>query len=189
MTLRQFVLLTHRWLGLASSTILMVVGFTGGILLLTDSTFVRRFAGPLHERLAAGTWGSWLVLGATGAAVLLQFGGAVLWWRRKQVAVRISRGWGRALDDLHHSLGAIGLPLMLVLAVTGILMSFVGPDQPKFRRLLMDFHTAETFAMPIKLLYLAATWGFAVQGATGILMWWNPWTPVRRRRPVRELTG
>jgi uncharacterized iron-regulated membrane protein len=74
-----------------------------------------------------------------------------------------------------------------VLAFTGFLMRFVGPDQPEFRRWLMDFHTARAFGPPIKLLYAIATLALSVQGLTGVLMWWKPWsttrTPGVRARP------
>ena len=176
---RRVLLLSHRWLGLASSFVLAVVGATGAYILLPDAAPFRRFAGPLHQRLAAGTLGAWIVLAATAAAVLLQLGGAMLWWKRKQFAVRVRRGWRPALDDLHHAIGIIGLPLMFVLAATGVAMHFIGPDQPPIRRFLMASHTAAPFPLLVKVLYAAASLAFFVQGVTGVLMW----SKVGRRRP------
>lgn len=192
MTFRRLLLLAHRWLGLLSALILCVVGASGAVLLLPDSVPLRRFGGPFHERLALGSptsplglLGSWLVVVSTAAAVALEFSGAILWWRRKRVAIRWSREWWRPLDDLHHAAGVVLLPLMLVLAVSGLALDFVGLDQPKLRRFTMDFHTADTFSTFVKLLYLVATLGFVVQGVTGVVMWWKPQRLVSVRRRAR----
>ncbi len=183
MTLRHIILLVHRWLGLPSAVVLVIVGGTGAAMLLPDSR-LGRFAGPFHERLALGLIGEWVVVTTTGLAVLLEFSGAILWWRRKQLTVRRGRGWWRAMDDLHHVMGTLLLPLMLLLAVTGFGLDAVGPDQPELRRLTMAYHTAGPFPVVVKLLYLLATLGFVVQGLTGVVMWWKPWL---RARPGRRM--
>ena len=165
--------------------VLPVIGATGGMLLLPDSVPIRRLAGPVHERLALGSGGAAVVLVVTGVAVLLEFSGAVLWWRRKQLAIRVRRGWWRTIDDAHHSLGIVLLPLMLLLALTGLGLDVVGPDQPELRRTIMSLHTAGPFPTVVKLLYLGASLAFVVQGLTGVLMWWKPsWltNPARRAR-------
>ncbi len=174
MTGRRFVLVTHRWLGLGSALILVVVGGTGAVLVLPDGR-LRSLAGRFHESLGLGTAGHWLVLAATAAAVLLECGGLVLWWRRRLIRVRRDLGWRRAMVDLHHVTGLAFFVVMLTLAVTGIMMPFVSPDaHPDLRRIVMALHTSGRFPWPINFLYQVCTLGFVVQGVTGVVMWWKP---------------
>ena len=173
MSFRQLVLITHRWLGLGASSVLAIVGMTGTFLVAPDLP-LRRFAGPIHERLALGTAGSWLVTLATISAVLLELGGCYLWWKRKLFRVRIGRGWREALTDIHHVAGVVAFALMFLLALSGVGMAFVIPQQhPGLRRVIMDLHTARTFPVPVKLLYVAGTCTFVLQGVTGVVMWWR----------------
>jgi uncharacterized iron-regulated membrane protein len=178
MTVRGLLLVTHRWVGLASCFILAITGGTGAFMVwpgFLPGSLVRRAIGRLHETLALGRPGAWIVLGATIAAVLLQVTGIVLWWRRKAVAVQLRGGWRRAMNDLHHSAGVVALVIMLVLAVSGVGMVFITPDPfPDLRKVIVDWHTARAFPFPIKVLYTAGTLGFAVQGFTGLIMWWRP---------------
>ena len=192
MTVRRVLLVAHRWLGLVSALILCIVGASGAILLLPDSVPLRRIGGPFHERLALGSptsplglLGSRLVVVTTAAAIVLEFSGAILWWRRKRVAIRWSGESWRVLDDLHHSAGVVLLPLMLVLALSGLGLDVVGLDQPELRRFTMDLHTADPFSTFVKLLYLVASLGFVVQGVTGLVMWWKPQRLVSARRRAR----
>src|SRR5688572_1320801 len=106
MSFRQLVLVTHRWLGLGSSGILAIVGLTGAFL-ITPGLPLRKIAGGLHEKLALGTPGAWIVTIATAAAVLLELGGCFLWWKQKLLRVRSGKGWRQALIDLHHVVGAV----------------------------------------------------------------------------------
>jgi uncharacterized iron-regulated membrane protein len=171
---RRLVLVTHRWLGLASSLILSIVGTTGAALTWPGRSLVQRIAGRLHETLALGSVGWWLVVIATIAAVILQLGGLLLWWRRKLIAIRLGSGWKQGLNDLHHAAGILWLPMMLLLALTGVAMAFVTPDQqPELRRVVSALHTARDFPAPIKLLYGVGTTGFLIQGLTGVIMWWK----------------
>lgn len=181
MTFRQVVLVTHRWLGLASSMILTIAGLTGAALIWPGPDALHKIAGRLHQELGLHLFGWWVVVVVTGATVLLQLGGAVLWWRRKALAVRTNLGWWRTLSDLHHPIGAIGLLPMILLAISGVAMAFVTPDRfPEFRRVLFDLHTTRGFSAAVKIVYLVCTTAFAVQSVTGIVMWWKP---KRSRRP------
>jgi uncharacterized iron-regulated membrane protein len=172
MTSRRFVLLTHRWIGLSTSVVLAIAGATGAVLAVPGPDLLRRVASRLHETLALGSVGNVIVLTATGAAVVLQLGGVWLWWKRKSFAVRFSAGWRRAVTDLHHSAGALGLVLMLLVAVTGVGMTMFTPGPE--RAMFVDLHTARKYALPIKILYALGSLGFLVQGVTGVLMWWRP---------------
>ena len=172
MTPRRFVLLTHRWIGLSTSVVLVIAGATGAVLALPGPDLLRRAASRLHETLALGSIGNLIVLTATGAAVVLQLGGVWLWWKRKSFAVRLSAGWRRMVIDLHHSAGALGLVLMLLVAVTGVGMTMFTPGPE--RAMFVDLHTARKYALPVKVVYALVSLGFLVQGVTGVLMWWRP---------------
>ena len=49
MGLRQFLLVTHRWLGLASSLLLTIAGLTGALLVWPDAIPARPFIGLSDE--------------------------------------------------------------------------------------------------------------------------------------------
>src|SRR5436309_9621638 len=107
--LRSIVLITHRWIGLSSSLVLSIAGVSGAVLLLPGNSPLRRIAGPLHERLWLGEPGWWMVVAGTIAAVFLELGGLYLWWKRRVFTVRFRSGWWRAVFDLHHVVGLLGL--------------------------------------------------------------------------------
>lgn len=174
MTLRQLVLVTHRWLGIPTGFIVALAGGTGAVLVFVTG----RLRGPIwqvHEALGVGRPGAWVVLTATAVAVLLQAGGIYLWWRRKVLRVETRFGWRRTLNDLHHVTGLVGLVLMTILAVTAVMLRFVTPESnPWLRNVLMDLHTARNYGWALKTLFAVASLGFVVQGVTGVVMWWKP---------------
>ncbi len=100
--MRQFFLVTHRWLGLAAGLILALAGASGAFLVWSRSETLADF----HTHLSIGEPGEWLVNTSAFAFVLLAVGGLVLWWRRRALAVRRDKGWWRLFFDLHHALGA-----------------------------------------------------------------------------------
>jgi len=174
--IRPAMLIAHRWIGIASAPVLCITGITGAILLLPGGSPIGRIAGPLHERLSLGQFGWWIVVIATIAALFLEVGGLYLWWKRKLISVCWGSGWKRALYDLHHVVGLFALPLMLLLAATGIGMAFVTPDnQPELRRLIFDFHTTRGFSALVKVTYALGASGFLLQGVSGIVIWGKPW--------------
>lgn len=173
MTVRQVVLVTHRWLGLSSALVLAAVGVTGAIQAYSYGR-VRDVMGPAHEALFLGRPGTWIVLAATVAALLLEAGGLILWWRRKVFRVETRFGWRRTLADLHHVTGVLALALMVLLAGTALLMRVVTPESnPGLRTLIVDLHTTRTYGGVLKAIFSAASLGFAVQGVTGAVMWWR----------------
>ena len=181
--LRQFLLVTHRWLGLASSAVLAIVGVTGVFLLWRERpswpqhdliVYAGRVSEPLHYHLALGEAGSLLIATVTGLAILIELGGLILWWQRKILWVRRSRGWWRTCFDLHHLVGVILLPLMLLLAVTGFAMVVLDiKASPELWRTMARLHRGQ-YPFPIDFLYAIASVGFLVQGLTGLAMWWRP---------------
>ena len=182
MTFRRFVLVTHRWLGLATGVILAVVGGTGFLLAFDwGDLAIGRYASSLHERLAFGFTGHRIVLAVTCVAILLEMGGLVLWWKRKALRVTLSKGWWRACFDLHHLVGIVCLPAMLLGAVTGVAMFVFPPvetaewyrtQNAEWYRAFRRLHVGR-FWLPLRILYVATTLGFVVQGVTGFLIWWK----------------
>ncbi len=169
MSWRRLVLVTHRWIGLATSLVLVIAGVTGAMMVWGFQGDVRRAVGRIHENLALGHIGEWIVLLATAGAIVLQLGGVILWWKRKTLKVRTTAGWRMAFIDLHHSVGAAGLLLMLVIAATGVGMRMVGPGA--VRRTIVDFHTSRRFPLAVDIMYAIGSMAFAVQGVTGVVMW------------------
>ena len=183
MSFRRFVLVTHRWLGLLSAPILIVVGATGVILMVDFESVpsldrVGRYASALHQQLAfgrigLGRIGHWIVLLATLVAVILECGGLVLWWKRKTFAVAFGSGWRRTCFDLHHLAGVICLPLMLLGAVTGLAMFiYPPPENADLYRIFRRLHVGR-FPLPLQIFYVLSTLGFVVQGVTGFFVWWK----------------
>lgn len=185
--MRAFLLVTHRWLGVAAAVVLAVVGLTGAVLVYTRIPAVT----DLHAALAAGAAGRWVVNVATIVASLLVAGGVVLWWRRKIVRINRAKGLWRILFDLHHALGIIGGGLMLVIALsgTGLMMTeHIGErlglarDDPRFptrtevitRTLIHMAHTGGSLSGPLDLLWCLGSASFALQAVSGFWMWWKP---------------
>lgn len=96
--------------------------------------FAMTWLYDLHYTLLAGTTGR-LVLAWTGAGLLLALGiGLWLWWPapgrwRERLRLQLRRGRGRAAYDLHVLSGVYGLPLLLMLVLTGIVLEV--PDTLK----------------------------------------------------------
>ena len=191
MDLRQAVLVTHRWLGLSTSAVLAIAGVTGVFLIWRERPFweenewlvlLGRASSRIHERLALGSVGSFLVRTATGLAILIQLGGLLLWWRKKILWVRPARGWWRTCFDLHHLVGVVFLPLMLMLSVTGFGMGLLHPDEyPRLWRSMARLHRGQ-YPFPVDVLYALASLGFLVQGLTGLAVWWRPQPANKVRR-------
>jgi len=183
MTFRQFVLVTHRWLGLGAALVLLAVGGSGAAL-VWPTLFVADDAGltRFHTRMLLGEPGEWLVITATVVSLVLVLGGVILWWKRKLVAIHWKRGWWRFLFDLHHSLGVIAATLMLVIALTGVGLvltehedgSPLSPKERAVRDAIERFHTGREFARPLQLLYALGSLAFVLQGVSGFVMWWKP---------------
>ena len=178
--IRFLILVLHRWIGLASSLLLSIVGVTGAVLVLPSRVLpggaaLRNTADLLHTKLGMGNFGWWVVVVVTIAAIFIELGGLYLWWKRKTISVRVRSGWKLAVFDLHHAFGLFALPLMLLLAVSGAAMPFVTPEnQLWFLGVIVEAHTPREFSPPIKLLYMLGSTGFLLQGVTGVLMWWKP---------------
>ncbi len=86
----------------------------------------------LHYTLLAGTTGKYVV--GVGGLCLLFFGfsGLYLWWPRRgrwrgSLRVRADKGAFRFHHDLHKSAGVLTLPVLMVVAFSGVALVFPGP--------------------------------------------------------------
>lgn len=185
--MRQFFLVTHRWVGIAAALILFFVGLTGVLLVWSDGEGLAYW----HTHLGIGEPGEWLVNSATMASVFLIIGGIVLWWRRKIVRLERSKGWWRFLFDLHHAFGIIAAVGMLVIALSGSgLMMTEGveraatlpigdPGRPaaeaiRLREWIRTAHTGGGLMAGLGVLWALGSAGFVLQAVSGVLMWWKP---------------
>ena len=190
--MRQFLLVTHRWLGIGAAIILIVVGITGAVLVWNDSNGLADF----HTHLGIGEPGEWLVNSATVIAAILVIGGVILWWRRKAVRIDRSKGWWRFLFDLHHTLGIIGGLFMLVIALSGTGLALTEETEERMRLPATDpnaasqtevavrsfiraAHTGGPLRTPLGILWALGSVSFAVQALSGFYVWWKP----SRNRP------
>ena len=110
---------------LQSRTYVYVNPYTGAILgskSIEDT--VQRRAFLIHTRMMAGPAGNWLVIISTGLTAFIVLTGIVLWWRRKIFMMRRTSSWKRMNFDLHNVLGLYAAPIVLVLALTGIVIAF-----------------------------------------------------------------
>jgi uncharacterized iron-regulated membrane protein len=193
MTWRRALLWLHRWIGLALSPVLAVVGVTGALLLLPETSKAWETAAGLHDSLALGRPGWLLVVWCTAAALLLQATGLVLWLRRPQWRVRVRNGWATFLRDLHYSSGAVTLPITLLLVLTGLgrpALREIGlaADDAWILDLVSDLHTGHGLPEPVRWLLGIGSVSFLLQGVSGIVMWWPRPRP-RRDRLSDRATG
>ena len=81
---------------------------------------VRRF----HKNLGLGVPGGRFVAIVTVLTVFMALSGLVLWWPRKIIRVKTTASWPRINFDLHNMVGLYSSALVLVLSLTGIVISY-----------------------------------------------------------------
>jgi uncharacterized iron-regulated membrane protein len=172
------MLWAHKWLGVVSSVVLGVAGFTGAMLVVQYESGVGSLTLRLHESLGLGQAGWAIVVLAAVAAVALQLSGVYLWWKKKSLRIRTNAGWRRLAIDLHHTTGAIGCLLMITIAATGAgrvalrLLDFTD-NYPAFKGAVSQIHVTKGFSWPFKVLFFAGSLSFCVQAVTGLAMFWR----------------
>jgi len=81
----------------------------------------------LHTSLMLKRPWSFVVGYATALLLFMAASGIYLWWKRKIFQLHRRHGFWRFNFDVHHALGFYLLPLVIVIAVTGILLMFQWP--------------------------------------------------------------
>lgn len=181
MSLRTFVILTHKWIGLASSLVLSIAGLTGALLVWPEvlPTEVVNTIGALHVELLAGRSGANVMIGFTALGILLQAGGLYLWWPTKRLRIRRDAGFWRWSYDVHNTIGVLFYVVMLILGVTAIGRAIIGtvgvPGLSEVGVKIVAYsHTTNRFPFPLKLVWAIGSLGFLAQGVTGVVMWLKP---------------
>jgi len=107
------------------STQVFVNSYTGEIVGTRETPTVLDNIRSLHTSLWLGVTGKNIVSVATGFSVFLVVSGLYLWWPVRKIG--LARGWS---FYLHYALGLYFSLLLLVLAVTGLVLTFdaiIGP--------------------------------------------------------------
>ena len=175
MTLRNLTVVAHRWLGLATSIVVVAAGLSGALLVWP----IGRGMASWHTNLGLGRAGALIVLVGTWIAVALIASGLYLWWKSRTLRVRTRAGWRAFVIDLHYSLGALTLLITLLIAATGALRPIL--PQSQLHHVVTRLHLSAGFPAPIKMVYTIGSIAVAVQGLTGILMWASKQRIFRRR--------
>jgi uncharacterized iron-regulated membrane protein len=103
-----------------------VNGYTGQIVEVREGgrqTFLG-WVIRLHRNLAMGAVGRQIVGYSTLLEIFLIVTGLIIWWPRKIVTVRPASGWKRLNFDLHNISGFFSCVVVVLIAVTGLFMTF-----------------------------------------------------------------
>lgn len=204
MQIKPWLLKLHRWLGLASGAVLVIVCLTGAILAfepqfepLGDQAprppFFRMLR-HLHSRLLADEPGEWLVLGSTIAFVVIALFSIVLWWPKNMKGLKAHTtlakifGTGVSLKrrnyDLHVVVGIFALPFLMILAMTGLMLDGDLFTSERYKWLIRALHFGTWKGMPTQLIAGVASLLGATFPITGFIMWWPRWSRQRRKLPL-----
>lgn len=104
----------------------------------------------LHIRLLMGETGS-RILGVAGLLlVFLALSGVYLWWPLKRVTIATGKSWRRFNFDLHHAAGFYSSVFLLILALTGVMVSFSDYTVPAMYKIThSDAGDEDTESTPI----------------------------------------
>jgi len=94
-----------------------------------------RFLRRLHKTLLAGPMGQKIVGALTFLTLLLALSGLILWWPRRILVLKSSRSWRRVNFDLHNVLGLYSAAFLVVMCVSGIMITFAEVVDPVVLRL------------------------------------------------------
>jgi uncharacterized iron-regulated membrane protein len=204
MVIKPWLLKLHRWLGLASGAVLVIVSLTGAILAFEPQFEPLGDQAPrppffqmlrhLHTRLLADEPGEWLVMGSTIALVAVLLFGIVLWWPKNVAGfkARTSLGkiFGRGVSlkrrnyDLHVVVGIVALPFLLILAMTGLMLDGDLLPSGEYRWLVRALHFGTWRGMPTQVIACVTSLLGAVFPITGFIMWWPRWNRQRKHLPI-----
>jgi uncharacterized iron-regulated membrane protein len=89
-----------------------------------------RFLRRLHKTLLAGAMGQKIVGSLTLLTLLLAVSGVILWWPRWILVLKSSRSWRRANFDLHNLIGFYSAVFLVVMCVSGVMITFADVIDP-----------------------------------------------------------
>ena len=104
----------------------------------------------LHTKLMYGRTGSLVVGWTTVLLLFLTISGIVLWWRRMIVATHLSYSWWRINFDLHNLTGIYASVFLLVMSLTGVLITFGGTLKPLVYKVTGEPPAAEEIEVELK---------------------------------------
>ncbi|MFN7978716.1 MAG: PepSY-associated TM helix domain-containing protein [Vicinamibacterales bacterium] len=179
MTVRRALLLVHRWLGLATAPLQLMVGATGVVLLVDLGPAWGDPIAEFHQAFLGGEFGKWLMFWVSVVAIVLQGTGLWLWWPPQPLRLRTDRGWWRFGYDLHNLSGILTLPITVMLAATavgrGVFREYPPPEAIAIVRTVVSrLHTAGGFPVAIKVIYAIGSAAYVLQAITGVMAWWRP---------------
>ena len=89
----------------------------------------------LHKTLLAGSTGQKIVGCLALLTLLMAVSGVILWWPRRILALRSSPSWRRVNFDLHNVLGLYSAAFLVVMCVSGVMITFADVVDPLVLRL------------------------------------------------------
>jgi uncharacterized iron-regulated membrane protein len=123
----------------------LVDPYTGAVLGVRDrDVSLARRLHVLHTTLLANDFGERVVGWLCVALLILALSGVYLWWPRKIVSLRRASSWKRANFDLHNTIGFYSSIVIVVMTLSGVLISFGSTTDPLVRRL--------DFGAPLRLM-------------------------------------
>jgi uncharacterized iron-regulated membrane protein len=202
--MKPWLLKLHRWLGLASGAVLIVVCFTGAVLAFEPQfeplgeqaprpLFFRAMR-HLHSRLLAGEPGEVLVMGSTFALIAILLFSIVLWWPRNLAGWKSHTTLGKIFGsgvslkrrnyDLHVVVGIFILPFLLILAVTGVMLDGDLLPSERYRWLVRALHFGTWRGMTTQVIACIACVFGVTFPITGFIMWWPRWNRQRQKLAI-----
>ncbi len=169
-------------INLNSDSVLYVNPYTAEMLALVDHEVFFHFIDEGHRHLwLPQNIGRRIVGWSTFIFFVLLLTGLILWWpkkwtrssREKSFRIKWKAGFKRVNYDLHNVLGFYSLIFALVIAISGLVMSFTWARSSVYwiMRANYGIHTGLVLGMPTKILYFLASLISASLPFTGLLVW------------------
>lgn len=201
--MKALLLKLHRWIGLASGAIVVIVCLSGAALVF-EPQFVHttdpalrpaffRVMQHLHTRLLDDEFGEWLVMGSTIAFVVTLVFSVVIWWPRTLAALRTRTTLAKVLGpgvslkrrnyDLHVAVGIYTVPVLLILGMTGLMFDGDLFTSERYKDLIHALHLGTVGGLTTEIIAFVAALLAASFPITGFIMWWPRWSRQRRHLP------
>ncbi len=206
MQIKPWLLKLHRWLGLASGTVLVIVCLTGAVLAFEPQFEPMGDQAPrppffqmlrhLHSRLLIGDVGEGLVMGSTFAFIAILLFSIVLWWPRTMAGLKAHTTLGKLFGsrvslkrrnyDFHVVVGIFALPFLMILAVTGVMLDGDLLPSEQYRWLVRALHFGTWRGMTTQVIASVACVLGTLFPISGFLMWWPRWNRQRKKLAIAQ---